>query len=179
MPQNALIHVSPDHCVPLAKMGELVEKLVAEPPRPDQPVPPEVAVEVEIAFRAMGGVPDVDSWGRRSPVSCPDCGGALWQNDEEQPDRYRCHTGHAYSGLALFTAQSAEIEKTLWTALRMFEERKVLLTTMAAKNRPSAPSLTDTIAELEGHARQIRDILSAGTGISIPAADPEPYQQLG
>jgi two-component system chemotaxis response regulator CheB len=31
-----------------------------------------------------------------SPLTCPDCGGGLWEMNDTRPLRYRCHTGHAY-----------------------------------------------------------------------------------
>ena len=57
------------------------------------------------------------------PYNCPNCGGVLWDVDKAGIQRYRCHTGHSFTDVALLTSQSERIEETLWTALRMFEER--------------------------------------------------------
>ena len=51
--------------------------------------------------------------------------------------RYRCHTGHSYTGPALLASPSEKIEEMLWISLRMFEERKNLLTSMAKGPRRS------------------------------------------
>lgn len=51
--------------------------------------------------------------------------------NKKQDLRFRCHTGHAYTAASLLAKQNKKIEETMWTALRMFEERKNLLTQMA------------------------------------------------
>jgi len=34
----------------------------------------------------------MDNLGRRSVLSCPDCGGVMWEIDEDDVTRYRCPT---------------------------------------------------------------------------------------
>ena len=76
--------------------------------------------------------------------------------------RYRCHTGHAFSSAVLLTAQSARIEETLWTALRMFEERQNLLTTMQANlSGKSAMALSERAKDARVHIDRIRAMLKA------------------
>lgn len=46
--------------------------------------------------------------GRRGEVSvyrCPECGGSLWQVNEEKLLRFRCHVGHLYQGEDLLAEQ--------------------------------------------------------------------------
>jgi two-component system, chemotaxis family, protein-glutamate methylesterase/glutaminase len=73
--------------------------------------------------------------GEQVPFNCPGCGGVLWQMDKDADMRFRCHTGHAYTSASLLAEQTKKIEETMWTALRMFEERKNLLTQMASKEK--------------------------------------------
>ena len=72
------------------------------------------------------------------PYNCPGCGGVLWEMDTPGEKRYRCHTGHSYTGSALLASQSEKIEEMLWISLRMFEERRNLLTSMAKASRRPA-----------------------------------------
>ncbi|MDR5777458.1 chemotaxis protein CheB, partial [Caballeronia sp. LZ002] len=44
---------------------------------------------------------DLDAIGVRSSLTCPDCGGVVWRIGSGMPLRYRCHTGHAFSAVAL------------------------------------------------------------------------------
>jgi two-component system chemotaxis response regulator CheB len=65
-----------------------------------------------------------------SPLTCPDCGGGLWEIGS-RPPRYRCHTGHAYSALALAHAQKETAEQALWSGMRALREREMLLRRLA------------------------------------------------
>ena len=74
--------------------------------------------------------------------------------------RYRCHTGHAFSSADLLASQSAKIEETLWTALRMFEERKNLMATMKVRSdgKPLLALLERTM-DAQTHIDRIRVML--------------------
>lgn len=86
--------------------------------------------------------------------------------------RYRCHTGHAYTSAALLAEQTMKIEETMWTALRMFEERKNLLTTLSKEQTGAALKSSLERAKLsQVHIDRIRIILKAddkGTADDIP-----------
>ena len=41
--------------------------------------------------------------------------------------RYRCHTGHAYTGDTLLVSVTEHIEETLWATMRILEEGVMLL----------------------------------------------------
>ena len=63
---------------------------------------------------------------RRPVAGDPECGGCLWQVEEQGPLRFRCHVGHAYYSEALLGEQAEALEAALWTATRTFRERCVL-----------------------------------------------------
>lgn len=80
---------------------------------------------------------NVKQLGEKSIYACPDCGGGLWNinkggEGEGKDDRYRCHIGHSYSEKDLVLKQGEILESTLWTALRIMEERRNLLMKMEA-----------------------------------------------
>jgi two-component system, chemotaxis family, protein-glutamate methylesterase/glutaminase len=95
------------------------------------------------------------------PYNCPNCGGVLWELDTPGEKRYRCHTGHSYTGPALLASQSEKIEEMLWISLRMFEERKNLLTSMAktAVHRSVKSSTVQRLRQTEGYISRIRGML--------------------
>lgn len=162
MPQNALNQVNVDYCVPLPEMGGLLYKILLEQPAPQKPIPKDIAVEATIAERTLSDLPSVNALGEQVPFNCPGCGGVLWQVDKEESLRYRCHTGHAYTAAALQAAQTSKIEETMWTALRMFEERKNLLTTMAKAGKGiNKKSLLERAELSQVHIDRIRAILMA------------------
>lgn len=132
MPQNALSQVEADHCVPIAEMGAVLTRLVEGKPAKSPATPQDIAIEAKIAERVLSDLPSVEAVGDQVPYNCPGCGGVLWEVREGDSLRYRCHTGHAFTAPVLLAEQSAKIEETLWIALRMFEERRNLLTKMSA-----------------------------------------------
>jgi two-component system chemotaxis response regulator CheB len=163
MPQSALDNVKVDYCVPIAEMGRLLEKLAHEHPGKRKPIPEDVRTEAEIAERVLSDVAQVNGLGSQVPYNCPNCGGVLWEIGNPDTQRYRCHTGHSFTVPALLASQSEKIEETLWTSLRMFEERKNLLNNMAQRETGSKGkgSAAQRSKETQVHIERIRAILLA------------------
>lgn len=163
MPQSAISNLAVDYCTAVADMGELLERLTREAPGRSIPVPEDIRTEAEIAERVLSDVAQVSTLGSQVPYNCPNCGGVLWEIKNVKARRYRCHTGHSFTARTLLTSQSERIEETLWTSLRMFEERKNLLNTMA--QRESGPTLkrsySERAKETEIHIERIRAMLLA------------------
>nr|MDQ3003110.1 chemotaxis protein CheB [Fibrobacterota bacterium] len=157
MPQNALNNLKVDHCLPLARMGELLSDLVNRNGHGPKPVviPEDIVIEAKIAKRVLSDVKAVESLGNQVPFNCPECGGVLWEMAKGNLVRFRCHTGHAFTSSVLLAEQTTKIEETLWVALRMFEERRNLLQTMSAskgeKEIPGAKSASDRAKDSEVH----------------------------
>lgn len=163
MPRSAISNVQVDYCIGVAEMGELLERLCRRPAGKVLPIPDDIRTESEIAERVLSDVRQVSTLGSQVPYNCPNCGGVLWEIGEEGIDRYRCHTGHAFTADALLVSQSEKIEETLWISLRMFEERRNLLNTMAHTEENAAMKRTylDRAKETELHIERIRAILMA------------------
>jgi two-component system chemotaxis response regulator CheB len=161
MPESAMANVKVDHCVRLAEMGALIEKLVRGPAGAQKPVPDDVRTEAAIAERVLSDISAVNGLGTQVPYNCPNCGGVLWQMDKSALQRFRCHTGHSYTASSLLAEQTEKIEETLWVSLRMFEERKNLLNTMAAQPGSGGSSTAERAKEADVHIERIRAILQA------------------
>ncbi len=159
MPRNALSNVAVDHCVPLAHIGGLIGKMVGKQSASAPAVPTDLLVEARIALSALSEMGTVETIGERTALTCPDCGGVLWEVNGGGFSRFRCHTGHAYSPDQLLCAQSVRIEETLWRALRMFEERKNLLKTMISGGRFITASTSEQLSQAEEDIRRLRTML--------------------
>ena len=172
MPSNALSQLKVDFCVPLLEMGGLLYQLVNAKPGKKMPIPKDVLIETKIAKRILSDLPSVNSLGKQVPFNCPGCGGVLWKVDKGTSTRYRCHTGHAYTAKALIAEQTMKIEETMWTALRMFEERRNLLTTFAKEQTGAIKKSALERADLsQVHIDRIKAILLSddkGTADDIP-----------
>jgi two-component system chemotaxis response regulator CheB len=135
MPRSAVDHVRVDHCVPLARIAPLLVELAATR-APSDPEPPDALVrEHRVSLGSDDPVGDLDSVGRTTPLTCPDCGGALFELDGVKPQRWRCHTGHAFTLRSLEQAQLEATDFALWAAMRSLNERIQLLRRIAEVDR--------------------------------------------
>ena len=162
MPKNALNQVKVDYCVRITEMGSILTLLMKKKPGKQKTIPEDIKRESKIAERVLSDLPSVNSLGEQVPFNCPGCGGVLWRMNKGPMVRYRCHTGHAYTAASLLAAQNQKIEETMWVALRMLEERKNLLTTVAREQKGATSRLAGERAKLsQVHIDRIRAILLA------------------
>lgn len=166
MPKNVLNNVKVDYCLPIVEMGELIYKLIPLKLGKPKPIPDDILVETKIAMRVLSDLSSVNALGQQVPFNCPGCGGILWQVDKGPNLRFRCHTGHAYTATSLLAEQNKKIEETMWTALRMFEERKNLLTEMA-RGKTGSKSALERAEMLQVHIDRIRDILKSSDKVNL------------
>jgi two-component system chemotaxis response regulator CheB len=134
MPQSALEHVSVDFCLPLREIAPQLMRLAtsqADEGEGVREVPEKMKIEVRIAKEDSAAGAGVLKLGEPSLYACPDCHGVLLHVREGSLQRFRCHTGHAYTLEALLLVMDEKIEDTLWSAVRAIEER-VMLTKHAA-----------------------------------------------
>lgn len=160
MPKNVLNNVKVDYCLPIAEMGALIYQLIPRKLPKRKPVPNDILIEAGIAERVLSDLSSVNTVGDQVPFNCPGCGGVLWKVKRDSSLRFRCHTGHAYTAASLLAEQTNKIEETMWTALRMFEERKNLLTEMArGKEGIGSKSALERANMSQIHIDRIRAIL--------------------
>jgi two-component system chemotaxis response regulator CheB len=133
MPSSALQYVDVDHCLCLAEIAPLLMQLVSEPviEQGGAAMSDALTIETQIAREDNALQAGVLQLGQLSPYTCPDCHGTMVQVQEDKIQRFRCHTGHAFSMESLLTAITESIEETLWDAVRVLEERIFLLRHMA------------------------------------------------
>ena len=131
MPLNALDNVEADYTLPVAEIGPLLGRLVREaaPAEPEvvRPALEQMQAEVKIAEGADAMDHGVRRFGEFSAFTCPECKGVLTLLKDGTLQRYRCHTGHAYSADALIESTTEEVEQQLWNAVRTLDETVLLL----------------------------------------------------
>jgi two-component system chemotaxis response regulator CheB len=128
MPETAVRIAGADHCVTLDRLAPLLEELIRQPAATPGGLAMTDAFEKmpEIVNADMNGQVRNQRRGRISLFGCPDCGGVLWQVDEDKLVQFRCHVGHVYQGETLLQEQADLLETALWTAVRIFKERYLL-----------------------------------------------------
>jgi two-component system chemotaxis response regulator CheB len=165
MPESALRHVDIDYVVPLDLMGPLLDEVMqGVVPGAKPHIPEDLKMEAAIAERVVGNTEEVAKLGQLVPLTCPDCGGSLWEMAHGQVPRYRCHTGHVYTADSLLSSNQQELDESLWVALRYMEERKNLLTNLASRGENRyAPQQVEQIEEIKRHTNRLRTFLLNGS----------------
>ena len=170
MPQSAILNNPVDHVVPAAEIGPLLRALVEEdvPEKgATEAVGENLRKEVQISRQELESpemIESVQELGRLTMFTCPECHGTLWEMKDNEPLRYRCHVGHAFSADSLDAEQGEKLEAALWFALRALEERGALSRRLArqarARERNSiAQQFEKRAAESDEHVESIRQIL--------------------
>jgi two-component system chemotaxis response regulator CheB len=162
MPATALRLAKPDHVAALRAMPELLVQLVKRPAGPAVQTPERLKTEVDIARNGHSSMSTMDRIGRRSVMSCPDCNGVLWEIDEDDVVRYRCHVGHAYTAELLSLSLDDNLRRALGSALRALDERIALARKLHQQasdsgHRLLAESWARKLREAEGEAKILRD----------------------
>jgi two-component system chemotaxis response regulator CheB len=105
-------------------------------------------------------------------LTCPECGGALWEHVSGGVVRFACHVGHAYSVGTLLEEQGRSLETTLWSAVRALQERADMHRRLARRTRGSRSELyEDRAREAEAHAHALREMLSVTGRLAAPAPE--------
>jgi two-component system, chemotaxis family, protein-glutamate methylesterase/glutaminase len=162
MPLAALNRAKPDHVVRLADIPALLESLVHQHAGEPVPAPRSARYEVAIAKSGRSSMNEMDSFGRRSVLACPDCGGVMWEIDEGDLLRYRCRVGHTYTAELMSLALDETLRQALASALRGLEERLALARKLHKQavdsgHRLLAETWAHKAGEFERETQVIRD----------------------
>jgi two-component system chemotaxis response regulator CheB len=164
MPQNALDQVPDARALPLEQIAKELVRLVAEdlpePVNTDAGADSLEAKENRLMEQEMPQIADDNRPGQPSVFGCPECGGVLWELEENGFLRFRCRVGHAYTARVLDTEQLHATEVALWSALRALEESAGLHERMADRASQSRQSgAADRFRERADSTRENAKIL--------------------
>jgi two-component system chemotaxis response regulator CheB len=170
MPRNALNAVDADYVLPAAQIAATVTRLIEEPPRTSNSHAthagsrPHDELEPQLS-RENTKVSEMEElFGRASSLTCPDCGGALWEVGDGRVVRYQCHVGHQYAQDALEAEQRESMDSALWTAVRVLEEYAELKKRMAKRAADNgmatvSKGFADGARDADSQAQRIRSLL--------------------
>jgi two-component system chemotaxis response regulator CheB len=167
MPESAIQAAEPDLVLPPTELAAAIVSAVHEA-APNTLVPIGDALLDDERFMEIDrAASDSPKFGSPSGFVCPDCGGALWESEEETGLlKFRCRTGHGYSVETLAAEQTEVVESALWGALRPLEERAAMARRMAARfhargSKTSAARFEQQADAAVQQALTIREALSA------------------
>lgn len=126
MPAHALAGTDVDLVLPAAEIGRALVRLVRG--------------EQEVRSRHVEHPDDADP--QMLSVLCPECGGTLFEDREGGVLQYRCHVGHRYAARSLLASHAESVERGMWTAVRLLEDRATLLRRLADRAERSGGTLS-------------------------------------
>jgi len=164
LPQNALQAMQADYVLPVAEIGAVITRLAGEPALERVSVPGDILAEARFAERNSGPAVGAPPLGELTSLSCPLCHGPLQFLQNDNTPHYRCHTGHSFTPESLESSQEEAVERALWSALRLMEERVVLLSNMADYELERGRSLAarrfqERAEEMKTHLRYLRELI--------------------
>lgn len=178
MPRSAIATRAVDHVLPIRDIPLLLvaladEEAVGQTAPANHPHLRRMEPDLGPSQLATHGS---DRPGKPSVFTCPECHGTLWEADEAGLLRFRCRVGHIYSPETMIPAQTDEVDRALWTALRTLEERAALAHRLAERAREREHPLVDRAftqraVETEREADQIRQLLYERRGASHSVPD--------
>jgi two-component system chemotaxis response regulator CheB len=158
MPRSVLEHVAVDAVGPAAGI-------------------PGVAVDLATTMPPVGGArsaepPERGGDDMATGLTCPDCGGALWERGPEAADRFECRVGHSFGAETLVASHDENLENVLWSAVRAFEERAELGRRLEERFRRRgdaavAERYRRRVDESMRHAASLRDALVGGDLVDV------------
>ena len=174
MPTSAMASVEVDCAVPLREIPDALTMLMTT--REEAPVNADSPAESDLeAGFDLGQLREVP--GDPSGFTCPECGGALWELEDDGLRGYVCHVGHTFSADSLLEEHGETVERALWTAVRILEERRALVLRLAERmlqqgHKKSAGHFLERAEEAGRHAETIRTLIerpatAEGTGPDI------------
>jgi two-component system chemotaxis response regulator CheB len=139
MPRAALSVVPADYCVSKGEIpliiAELSEQSSLQSTGEREAIMDQMKKETELAALNPDTVEDDDKPGTPSVYGCPDCGGVLWELQDDQWLRFRCRVGHAFSAEGLLRSQGESFDSALWSAFRGLQESAALSRRLAKRAR--------------------------------------------
>jgi two-component system, chemotaxis family, protein-glutamate methylesterase/glutaminase len=166
MPSSVLQNLKADYVVSLAQMGAILKEKTSNGMPPRHEVPHVIAMEARIAEKVATAIENLWEIGEKSDFTCPKCGGGLYELKEGPLVHLKCHVGHSFTEGELLFELDHSLESTLWVALRMMEERRLLLKKLITEETDrgwlrSASLKQEREEEMQRHIDRLKEVLFA------------------
>lgn len=186
MPRNAIAVTERPVVVSAANLGRWVTGLATGTVGPgsgngEQPpsLQASALLDAELAAEIAGllaGNPETNTAARSAgQLTCPDCSGPLYSSFDGNSQTFDCVVGHRWSPQALFEEQSASVERALWLAVRVLEERGKLAGRLSAAARQRRhPLSAGQFGTVEEEARRAAEAIREVASGLIAEVRPQP-----
>jgi two-component system chemotaxis response regulator CheB len=153
MPRSAIALTKVDHVLKAIDIGPLLGSLMADEhqEKGGTAVMPEYKDQADVGEFGGPGIGNVAPY-PPSALTCPSCGGAVWQIQEQALTLFKCHTGHSYTAELMLEEQSEAVDAAAWMLLRSINENVNLRKKLAEWARA-----TGRTEEAEFHEQQAQE----------------------
>lgn len=141
MPINAMQYGHVDYSLPVEEIAALINRTL-NPATLEKGEDPVLPPDPDLSEDEPGQIQhDFDAFvkgeasSQSSILTCPDCGGVLWEFQDGEVIRYRCHTGHIFNAENLLSIQDNNLESAFWTAIRLLIEKAAVARRLATRAR--------------------------------------------
>jgi two-component system, chemotaxis family, protein-glutamate methylesterase/glutaminase len=131
MPESARHHTPAARAVAVDQLADAICAAIEAPIEMDAALAEEYVKSRPVKELALSD--DDPTRGILTAITCPECGGSLWEHDEQGLLRFKCHVGHAYSPDSIEVSHGEALEGALWAALRSMQERADLFRRLARR----------------------------------------------
>jgi two-component system chemotaxis response regulator CheB len=176
MPCHAIETVKVDRVLRIHEIAAYLNQLNPKSTPEDPAMADEIKTEADLVAQDKTAREQGEYPGSPFPVTCPDCGGVLWELHHNNLLRFRCHVGHVYSLDSLVAEQSDDVEQALWSSIRALEEKAALARRLAVQAKQSnramsAARFLERAEEAHRHANLIRRIAAGQPALREPSSD--------
>lgn len=159
MPDAALAYTPTAQPVPIGELADTICMAVGETLNEDDDDDDEQRIRA-LTMDEPDRSDDNPRMGQLTSITCPECGGSLWEHDEQGLLRFKCHVGHAYSPDSLEVSQAQALEGALWAALRSLQERADLFRRLARRVGDDE-RLHEKARTVDRHAAVLRSLVTS------------------
>lgn len=172
MPWTALNNAEVDYCLPVRDIAKVLVTVTQDSIGPERgsAVSDKLAIETKVSLGHDAADLDVKQLGKLSEFTCPECHGTLIEIIDGKLQRYRCHTGHAFSNASLLAELTDSVEESLWISIRAVEERIRLLKHLRQHAADLSSGEIDSVLshDLQQAEQQADSVRAAAMGVKSP-----------
>jgi two-component system chemotaxis response regulator CheB len=149
MPRAAIEEADPQFVGPVTALAKRVCEWVAQ--LPEDP-------------RGTGLPQPAPDLGQPTALTCPECGGTMFEHNVFGAERLRCWVGHTFSLDGLAVGKQDALEKALWAAVVALNEqadlvRRIIARLSAGGRTRQLPRYRVDLADLEKRAAVLRSLI--------------------
>lgn len=125
MPESAVESGMADYILPLDEIGPFLVSSVESEQRVElSRNNPDKSNEKDILELTGADLQDRVQSGTPTGFTCPECGGVLWEQVDDDSATFRCRVGHGFSVDYLEDGLAGTVEAALWNAVRVLVEKE-------------------------------------------------------